>query len=101
MSVIDTVWPACALELSSPLVWTPPYKTKPRAWVSRDGVEYPYGNYSNHGYGGIKVHQYRDKDGTMVYKEYLDLPADGYPYTLVYEDPVPPAWLGTSSTNNI
>jgi len=58
-----------------------PYKTKPKFWVSLvTGNKYPYKEYANHGWGGIK----RGK---------MDLPENEYPYTLEYEDPVIPEWM--------
>lgn len=67
-------------------MWKPPYKTRPVAYKSLiTGKTYKFGpgGYCNHGYGGVKV--FERKDGT--YDEYTDLPADEYPYTIVYEDP--------------
>lgn len=47
-------------------------KDTPLYWKSlKTGNAFPYYEYSNHGYGGIK-------DGRK------DLPKDEYPYTIVY-----------------
>jgi hypothetical protein len=43
------------------------------------GKEYEYGDYANHGYGGIK-------------NGYKDLPLDEYPYTFIYET-IKPIWM--------
>jgi hypothetical protein len=72
-----------------------PYKTRPAAYkslVTGNVFEYGPGKYSNHGYGGIKT-VFNPK--TKEYEEYQDLPADEYPYTILYEDPVlsKPAWM--------
>lgn len=74
-----------------------PYKTKMVGYKSlKTGKVYPSGpgGYANHGYGGIKVVE-RKVEKTVVYDEYHDLPADEYPYTVVYEDPElsKPAWM--------
>ena len=50
-----------------------PPKGKPKYFKSLvTGIEYSYDKYINHGRGGI-------------YRERKDLPANEYPYTIVYE----------------
>lgn len=44
------------------------------------GKRYAYDEYTNHGYGGIKY-------------GFKDLPADEYPYTVIYEDRPKPKWM--------
>jgi len=44
---------------------------KPINWIGKSGKKYPYNEYNNHGYGGIK-------------QGFKDLPKDDYPYTLEY-----------------
>jgi hypothetical protein len=47
-------------------------ETIPYVWKSLvTGKEYPFHRYTNHGFGG-------------EYRGYKDLPAEGYPYTLIY-----------------
>lgn len=49
-------------------------KEKPKYWVSLvTGNKYPYKEYANHGWGGIK-------------HGWSDLPKDEYPYTIEYEE---------------
>ncbi len=63
--------------------WTPPNKLKPLFHKSLvTGKEYPYDEYTNHGWGGVK-------------RGFKDLPAAEYPYTIIYESPenYRPLWL--------
>ena len=56
-------------------------KTKPKSYKSYiSGIEYPYNEYHNHGYVGIKL-------------GFKDLPIDEYPYSIIYEDPIIAIWL--------
>jgi hypothetical protein len=47
-------------------------KSKPTHWVGSTGTEYSIDEYTNHGYGGI-------------YKGFLDLPLNEYPYFLKFK----------------
>lgn len=56
-------------------------KTKSKTYKSDiSGKEYPYNEYSNHGYGGTKI-------------GFKDLPYDEYPYSVIYEDPIIAIWI--------
>lgn len=77
-------------------MWTPPYKTKAIAYKSTvTGKVYSMSEYANHGNGGTKTFRVREKDGSWVEVDRLDLPADEYPYEYVYEDPMShkPKWM--------
>lgn len=55
-------------------------KTEPKSYKSDiTEKEYPYDEYRNHGYGGVKL-------------GFKDLPHDEYPYSIIYEDPIIPMW---------
>ena len=63
-------------------MWKPPYKTKMIGYRSKiTGNFYSSDEYTNHGYGGIKVVETK-----LGLKEYKDLPQDEYPYSVEYED---------------
>lgn len=89
--VKDTVWPEWKYEPEGnpDLGWVPPYKTKPKFYKSNvTGNLYSYAEYVNHGFGGHKICRNTERS-------YMDLPADGYPYSIVYEDPLEykPSWM--------
>lgn len=65
-------------------------KPKPVMWKSlKNGNEYPYDEYANHGKGG--VHCALVAGLGMVCRN--DLPKDEYPFTIVFEEPKLPEWM--------
>ncbi len=56
------------------------WQTKPKFWKSLLTKNlFPFYEYANHGKG-------------RLYSGYKDLPKDGYPYTIIYEEPKIPLW---------